>query len=169
VRLAISHVIDYPYILTNILPDWGVTAYTEGRSPLVMPGQWYDDGTNLVELFDSSLPPYTYNLTRAAQYLDCWMLSRIAHAPYASNDWTRANGGAVGDADFSGIVNIDDFTVWASQWAMSEADFSWDGPFECLPGQDKDSDFNNDDVVNTDDFTLWASNYGAEYPFPGAY
>jgi hypothetical protein len=169
VRLAISHAIDYDFIGTNIVPAWGVTAYTEGRSPLVHPWHYYDDGTNLVELFDWSLTPYTYDMTKAQQYLDCWKLSRIQHAPYASNLWTAANGGAVGDADFSGVVNLDDFTVWASQWGMSEADFSWDGIYECLPGQDKDSDFNNDDVVNTDDFTLWANNYGAEYPFPGAY
>jgi len=169
VRLAISHAIDYPYILTNIIPAWGYTAYTEGRSPLVMPGQWYDDGTTLVELFDDTLTPYTYDMTKAQQYLDCWKLSRIAHANFTSGDWTRANGGAVGDADFSGIVNLDDFTAWASQWEQNEAQFSWDGIYECLPGQDKDSDFNNDDVVNTNDFTLWAANYGAEYPFPGAY
>jgi len=169
VRLAISHAIDYPYICTNILPAWGVTDYTEGRSPLVHPWHYYDDGTNLVHLFDDTLTPYTYDMTKAAQYFDCWKLSRIAHAPYASNLWNTTNGGAVGDADFSGVVNLDDFTVWASQWDMSEADFSWQGAHQCLPGQDKDSDFNNDDVVNTDDFTLWADNWGAEYPFPGAY
>jgi len=167
-RLAISHCIDYPYILTNILPAWGYTDYTEGRSPLIMPTQWYDDGTNLVHLFDSSLTPYTYDMTKAQQYLDCWKLSRIAHAP-ENKSWGDWEAGAVGDADFSGIVNLDDFTAWASQWGMSEADFSWDGIYDCLPGQDKDSDFNNDDVVDTDDFTLWASNWGAEYPFPGAY
>jgi hypothetical protein len=169
VRLAIAHVINYDFIGTNILPSWGYTAYVEGRSPLVEPGQWYDDGTNLVHLFDDTLVPYEYDMVKAAQYFDCWKLSRIAHANFTSGDWTRANGGAVGDGDFSGVVNIDDFIAWTTQWAMSEADFSWDGPYECLPGQDKDSDYNNDDVVNTDDFTLWAANYGAEYPFPGAY
>ena len=169
VRLAISHAINYPQIRTNILPAWGYTAYTEGRSPLVMPGQWYDDGTTLVELFDATLTPYTYDMTKAAQYFNCWKLSRKAHAPYAGGLWTRANGGAVGDADFSGVVNIDDFIAWTTQWGMTEAAFSWQGAHQCTPGQDKDSDFNNDDIVNTDDFTLWASSWGAEYPFPGAY
>jgi len=169
VRLAISHAIDYTYINNNIIPDWGVVDFVEGRSPLVHPWHYYDDGTTTVNLFDFSLTPYTYDMTKAQQYFDCWRLSRIAHANFTSGDWTRANGGAVGDGDFSGVVNIDDFTAWASQWGMSEADFSWDGIYECLPGQDKDSDFNNDNVVNTDDFTLWTNNYGAEYPFPGAY
>jgi len=169
VRLAIAHAINYTYIQTDLLESWGVTAVTEGRSPCVMPIQYYDDGTTLVNLFNDALTPYTKDMAKAAQYFDCWKLSRIAHAPYASNLWTRANGGAVGDADFSGVVNLDDFSTWVSQWGQNEAQFSWDGIYEALPGQDIDSDFNNDDIVNTDDFTLWADNWGANYPFPGAY
>jgi len=169
VRLAISHAINYTYINTAITPSWGVTASVQGRSPNVMPIQYYEYGGTLVNLFDFSLVPYTMNMTRALQYLDCWKLSRIAHAP---NDMSGGNwsAGALADADFSGVVNLDDFTAWASQWGRSEADFSWDGAYECLPGQDIDSDFNNDNIVNTDDLNPhWYDRYGWEYPYEGAY
>lgn len=168
VRLAIAHAINYTYIRDAITPAWGVTAEVEGRSPGVMPIQYYDDGTTLVNLFNFALTPYTKDMAKAAQYFDMWKLSRIAHAP-ENKSWGDWELGAVGDGDFSGVVNLDDFSAWVSQWGQNEAQFSWDGIYEALPGHDKDSDFNNDDIVNTDDFTLWASNWGVEYPFPGAY
>jgi len=153
VRMAIANAIDYAYIINIILPSWGIETAYRGKTP-ILPQHYYDDGATTVHLFNEDLLPYEYNVAKALQYMEKWNYSQVG------TDYTL---GPVGDADFSGVVNLDDFTAWTGQWGQNEASFTF------LPGQDKDSDFNNDDVVDLDDFQLWAANWGAQYPFPGAY
>ncbi len=92
--------------------------------------------------------------------------------------------GPVGDADFDGIVDLDDLWYWLDEYgnapltrqidwwdpAWSEGVYPWpvaDGA-SVAPGNDIDPDFNNDGTVGPEDFPLWFDNWGKEYPFPGA-
>jgi len=68
----------------------------------------------------------------------------------------------VGDADFSGRVNLDDFLVWRENFGVAPSEWPW------TPGQDVDPDFNNDNAVTMLDFDKWSLNYGDQYPFAGA-
>jgi hypothetical protein len=61
-----------------------------------------------------------------------------------------------GDANFDGLVDGGDFTLWADSYGQS--------------GGWGDGDFNGDDTIDGGDFTLWADNYGTGtgVPEPGA-
>jgi hypothetical protein len=150
-RLAISYAIPYGTITTVVLPSWGIVEF-EPIGNLVNPLQHYTDNADTtVQLWDGTLIPYEHNVTTANAYLDMWKNSRILHAPNAAV-------GPVGDADFSGLVELDDYKLWYNNFGNTEE------AHDFLPGNDEDADFNNDNTVDGDDFTLWASKFGVYYP-----
>jgi hypothetical protein len=91
----------------------------------------------------------------------------------------------VGDADFSGLVDLTDFLTWRAKIGTTPSNyyqyiFGTDGfPVEFPAhtgdrhgywmGNDVDPDFDNkDDVDVLGDYPAWAGDFGTEYPFPGA-
>jgi len=160
VRQAIAHAIPYTNIYNEILPSWGVQDAYPGKT-LVTPLHYYTDsdiGTP-VHLFNDDLYPYEYDIAKAAEYLKMWAFSQPAYAPNGSPE---VDLGPVGDADFSGRVNLDDFLVWRENFGVAPSEWPW------TPGQDVDPDFNNDNAVTMLDFDKWSLNYGDQYPFAGA-
>jgi ABC-type transport system substrate-binding protein len=153
VRLAIAHAIPYQQIIGNILPSWGVETAYRGKT-YVQPHHYYTDASNVtVHLYNEDLEAYEGNLTKAQMYLNMWKYSQVG------SDYTL---GPVGDADFNGLVELDDFYIWAGNFGTTSADWTF------LPGQDVDPDFDNSDYVEMADFYRWTEGWGAEYPFPGA-
>jgi hypothetical protein len=88
-----------------------------------------------------------------------WNYSLSVNAPANS---TEVDMGPVGDADFSGFVDLDDFVVWAENVGTNPTDWPW------WPGQDIDPDADNTDYVELADFYDWRENIGEHYPFYGA-
>jgi len=181
VRLALAHAIPYKDIFTNTLLGWGAKDPIPGGS-FVLPWQYYQDK----QLFNEGMERYTYNLTKAQQYLNMWLYSQQAYAPQGSAEVAL---GPVGDANFDGLVDLDDLLYWLEEVGNApltrkiEAEPWWDpswlstyysnifpkagGPVS--PGNDIDPDFDNSGTVDSADLALWIANYGKEYPFPGAW
>jgi len=158
VRMAIAHAIDYNFIMTALLPAWGIATATRGMTP-VLPQHYYtDEYDTTVQLFNTVLSPYTYDVLRATRYMNLWYNS------YEPNPWLD---GPVGDADFSGEVNMDDFYIWRDNRGTTSSDWTF------LPGQDIDPDFDNndyvtglgdvnlDEIVDLTDLSLFSSAYGS--------
>jgi len=153
VRQAIAHAIPSPTI-TAILTSWGVKTAYPGKT-YIQPSHYYTyDGTT-VHLFNDELQPYEYSVTKATQYLDMYLRANSTYYPGVTS-------GPVGDADFDGRVDYDDFWVWWKNFGDGPGVWDW------LPGQDIDPDFDNDNDVDYDDFDRWAESWGNEYPFEGA-
>ncbi len=108
---------------------------------------------------NQNLAPYEYSIAEATQYMDMWLYSQPAYAPEGSPE---VDQGPVGDADFSGRVDFNDFWVWWDNYGSSPSEWTW------IPGRDIDPDFNNDNAVTFDDFDRWRLNWGKAYPFEGA-
>jgi ABC-type transport system substrate-binding protein len=157
VRQAIAHAIPYPYIIGQILPQWGISGVIPGKTH-IMPQHYYE-GVNLFNTAPTC-PPYEYDITKAGEYLKMWLYAQPAYAPNGSPElWTQ---GPVGDANLDGVVNFDDFFVFARMRGSIPAEWTWD------PGCDIDPDFDNDEAVAPEDFDLWWDAWGNEYPFVGA-
>jgi len=108
VRQAIAHIIPYPYIIGQILPQWGISDVIPGKTH-IMPQHYYE-GVNLFNT-GPTCPPYEYDVEKAKAYLKMWLYAQPAYAPNGSPDlWTQ---GPVGDANLDGVVNFDDFFVFA--------------------------------------------------------
>ena len=181
VRLALAHAIPYKDIFTDTLPGWGAKDPIPGGT-FVLPWQYYQGK----QLFNEGMERYTYNLTKAQQYLNMWLYSQQAYAPQGSAEVAL---GPVGDANFDGLVDLDDLLYWLEEVGNApltrkiEAEPWWDpswlstyysnifpkagGPVS--PGNDIDPDFDNSGTVDSADLALWIANYGKEYPFPGAW
>jgi ABC-type transport system substrate-binding protein len=169
VRLAIAHAIPYENIFTDILPSWGIVNPIAGGS-FIHPWQYYGG----VQLWNSEMPLYTYNLTIAQQYLDMWLYAQTG---------TNHTKGCVGDANFDGIVDLDDLWYWMEEYgnAPYTRQITWLDPDwyttypwpidggTVAPGNDIDADFNNNGIVGPEDYGLWLANVGKEYPFSGAW
>jgi hypothetical protein len=69
---------------------------------------------------------------------------------------------AVGDADFNGVVNLDDWLDWRENYGKPKEEWSW------YPGNGVDPDFDNDRDVDLFDYEEWRLNIGEYYPFKGA-
>ena len=162
VRQAIAHAIPYSQIFNGILPSWGIPTAYPGKT-LITPLHHYYTDSNIgtpVHLFNDDLDPYEYDIAKAAEYLNMWLYSQPTYAPPGS---AEVDLGPVGDADFSGRVNFDDFWVWRENVGKTPIEWPW------IPGMDVDPDFNNDEAVTyPEDFNLWRINYGDHYPFAGA-
>jgi hypothetical protein len=176
-RLAIAHAVPYPDIYKDVLPSWGVENPVPGGC-IINPWQYYEN----VQLFDTSLPLYTYNLTMAQQYLD------MAIYAQSGQDYTK---GCVGDANFDGIVDLDDRWYWSEEFGNAPytrtlEDAPWMDPDwystypwptdagpqsvgSVAPGNDIDADFDNNGVTAGADYALWLAAVGNEYPFAGAF
>lgn len=182
VRLAIAHAIPYPKIYNEILPGWGVANVIPGLT-FVTP--WMD-------AFNTELEPYEYDIEKAKKYM--WMYWNSLDKNTRSGNDAKAvyEAGPVGDADFSGLVDLDDLFVWRDRFLYGPApstyaqyDFPYTATFPEIddfskywPGNDVDPDFDNDDDVDwvtgdpppasPGDWELWSINRGTTYPFPGA-
>ncbi len=179
VKKAIAHSIPYSKILNEILPGYGVKDPIPGTS-LVLPWQYYTDppayGSDTVHLYNSALELYDYDLAKAQAYLDLYLDSWIG---------AGANVGPKGDADFSGLVDLDDLWIWLTKYNTAPVDIKVDNAvaattWTVLPLEGRtelpadfqtawnvvDPDFDNDGDVDLDDLSAWIANVGKEYPFP---
>jgi ABC-type transport system substrate-binding protein len=149
VRQAIAHAINYPHIRDNILPLVGI--YLKLQAAPVYPSiEW---------AYHDTMPPYPYDIGLAQQYMDMWNYSLSANAPAGSPEVAL---GPVGDSDFSGLVELDDFVIWAESIGTAPSEWRW------WSGQDIDPDADNTDYVELLDFYDWRENIGEYYPFYGA-
>jgi hypothetical protein len=91
--------------------------------------------------------------------MNMWNYSLSANAPAGSPEVAL---GPVGDSDFSGLVELDDFVIWAENVGTAPSEWRW------YSGQDIDPDADNTDYVELPDFYDWIENIGEYYPFFGA-
>jgi ABC-type transport system substrate-binding protein len=158
VRQAIAHAIPYGTI-SSILTSWGIETAYPGKT-YIQPSHYYTYGGTTVHLFNDVLEPYEYSISKATEYMKMWLYSQPAYAPEGSPEVAK---GPVGDADFDGTVDYDDFWVWRKNSGLSP------GEWPLIPGRDIDPDFNNDGYVTyPEDFNLWRQSWGNDYPFEGA-
>ncbi len=108
-----------------------------------------------------NIGPYDYDIEVAQQYMDMWNYSLTATANGTAGDPNVALG-PVGDNDFSGLVELDDFVIWADNVGTDPTDWPW------RSGGDIDPDADNTDFVELADFYDWRENIGKYYPFYGA-
>jgi ABC-type transport system substrate-binding protein len=155
VRQAIAHAIPYGYIADEILDGWGITTAYPGKTH-ILPSHYYEGE----HLFNTDLQPFEQDLAKAEAYLKMWLFAQPAYAPYGSPQVAK---GPVGDANFDGVVNFDDFFVFAKWRGYTPAQWTWE------PGCDIDPDFDNDEAVShPEDYLLWYNAYRNKYPFEGA-
>jgi len=149
VRQAICHAIPYAYIIEQILPSWGIETAYRGKT-LITPLHYYTDPNNVTKwLFNVDLYPYEYDITKAQKYMDMWYYSQ------ESADYTK---GPVGDADFSGFADLDDFYIWTENFGTTPAEWTF------LPGQDVDPDWDNTGYVELNDYYEWPKHWSFHYP-----
>ncbi|MCA9099614.1 MAG: hypothetical protein KDA63_00595 [Planctomycetales bacterium] len=86
-------------------------------------------------------------------------------APSSAHVWLEARGNTLfavyelvpgpedGDANSDGVVDGNDYLIWAANFDAMDPPDVIDGP--------NDGDFNHDGAVNGIDYLTWASNYGA--------
>lgn len=172
VRLAIAHAIDYEHIY-DVVKGWGIdpdlehfhpgkttipphSTYTEPDDPL-------DPDLNgvTVGLFNEDLPPYTYDLAKAQEYMNMWLYSLDKDTLPGNDNPAVYNLGPVGDGDFSGFVELDDYYVWSG--TMAEG---WTTPpeWQFNPGNDIDPDYDNNATVLLWDYYMWRDASGTYYP-----
>jgi ABC-type transport system substrate-binding protein len=161
IRMAIAYAIDYNYIITQLLPPWGIETAIRGKT-YIMPQHYYtDENATKVHLFNTALSPYVQNVTLAQAYMDRWKKSQVGSTGtvYPGGEYLE---GAAGDADFSANVDINDFYIWRDEgWPLVPPNL-----VEFLPGQDKDPDYNNDgNYYLMPDYPIWyVETYGNTYP-----
>jgi len=158
VRQAITHALNYPQIVDVIGPTGGLSPNCTIQSSPVWPMMEWAYPTPAEEVL-YNIGPYEYDIAVAQQYMDMYHYSLSANAPPGS---PQVLLGPVGDSDFSGFAELDDFAIWADNVGTAPAAWPW------WPGQDIDPDFDNTDFVELDDFYDWRENVGAYYPFYGA-
>ena len=156
VRYAIAHAIPYEHIITDLLPNLGMSG-VRATGPIT-PEQGYFYNTELV--------PFEYDLAIARKYLDMWKYSLpeytgtpkpIPPPPYNPNTTLVAKG-PVGDGDLTGFVDADDYVEWADRIVYDQRDPE-DWPFP----PPIDPDYDNTGLVDIDDFTAWQGVPGATY------
>jgi len=156
IRKAIGHAVPYDKIFSEILPSWGIETAYPGKT-YIMPQHYYTEpntGGDLVgttvHLFNEELEPWYYDIELAEDYMELWWFSKVG------KDYTK---GALGDSDFSGLVDLDDFLI-----LRANAGVTADWPVEVVPGIMIDPDFDNTGVPSmVDDFEEWGAAYGEEY------
>jgi len=157
IRLAIAHAIPYEKIFAEILPSWGVETAYPGKT-YVMPVHYYTEPNtpgidpdltgSTVHLFNEELEPWSYDIDKALDYMNLWWFA----------DHGDGSQSALGDSDFSGLVDLDDYLIFNEKKGDTA---SW--PIDVVPGNMIDPDFDNSGTVTVADFPLWASAYGVEY------
>ena len=146
VRQAIAHMIPYRHIIDDLVPTLGFGG-TSATGP-VTPLHGY--------LYNDELEPFEQNQTKAQQYLDMWLGLDPDDPNYIGYPT------AVGDADFSGRVDLYDFGHWAANFGKTKNQWPWHS------GDGVDPDFDNDRDVDLYDFEAWRLNWANRYPFKGA-
>jgi ABC-type transport system substrate-binding protein len=155
IRKAIAHAVPYDKIFAEILPSWGVETAYPGKT-YVLPNHYYTEpntgaplvGTQ-VHLFNTELEANYYDLDKALDYMELWWYSNHGDG----------SDSAVGDSDFSGLVDLDDYLILVGKAGVTE---SW--PIDVVPGNMIDPDFDNSGTVTrADDLPLWSGTYGVEY------
>jgi len=167
VQQAICHAIDYPHIVDDILPLAGLNGHLQATPVWRSLTQFYPTPAEEV-LYN--IGPYEYNIAVAQQYMDMWKYSLFETTKQANPspppdyipDPALVALGPIGDNDFSGLAELDDFVVWAENVGTSPIDWPW------WPCKDIDPDADNTDYVEMADFYDWRENVGAYYPFYGA-
>ena len=142
VRLAIAHAIPYEHIINNLLPNLQGSGIRATGPINPVQGDFYN----------TDLKPFDYDLAEAQRYLDMWIYSQVGE------DYTL---GPVGDGDFSGLVEMADFVVWADRIVYNEPTPP-DWPFSS--GRPIDPDYDNNGYAEGADFFRWRENIGATYP-----
>jgi len=156
IRQAIAYAIPYDKIFSEILPSWGIETAYPGKT-YVLPNQYYTEpntGGDLtgstVSLFNAELEPFYHDIGKALDYMNLWWYSQ------KPNDYTK---GPIGDSDFSGLVDLDDYLILNKKTGVTAG---W--PIDAVPGMQIDPDFDNTDTVTrADDLPLWSDKYGVEY------
>ena len=181
VRQAIAHTIPYNDIYKDVLPSWGVIEPIPGGS-LIHPFQYYQG----IQLWNTELPIYTYNIAKAQKYLDMWRYSQDYITRPGNELPANYNKGPVGDANFDGKVDLDDLYEWYDTYGTAPltkqidwldpswttgGGYPWPAGSGCslAPGNDIDADFDNSNDVTLADYDLWYANVGKVYPFAGAF
>jgi len=126
-----------------------------------LPQHYYtDENDTTVQLYNTALSPYTYNVTKALEYMDRWKKSQVGYtSPYPGGIYLE---GAAGDADFSGRVTVEDYHFWRD---VGLPYGSMPVPF--LPGQDIDPDFNNDGSIDINpDYYIYRDEVPGKIYFP---
>jgi len=159
VRQAIAHAIPYEHIINTYLKNWGELG-TPATGPVFPLHQ---------DFYNTELQPYQYDLTKAQKYLDMWIYSLPENTgtpnpdpppPYIPNPDLVALG-PVGDGDFSGLVEMSDYVIWADRIVYGQNEPpEW--PF--TSGRPIDPDYDNNGYVDVDDFTDWRGVIGDTYP-----
>jgi len=154
--LAIANAINYDYIITSLLPPWGIETARRGLT-YIMPSHYYEYEGTEVQLYNTDIDPYTQNVPKALEYMDRWKKSQVGETPYLD--------GAAGDANFDGVVDLLDFNVWRDVgWPYGTM------PVPFLPGQDIDPDFDNDGSIDIDpDYYIYRDDVPGKIYFPPAY
>jgi len=167
VRQAIAHAIPYETIWTGVFDSWGIETAYRGISH-ILPNNYYTDPDTgkRVRLFNEDLEPIVYDPIEAQMYMDMWNYSQV-DADYTkiypeTHPYAKLPMSPVGDADFNGDVNMNDWWVWFRNFGKNSNQWPW------IPGCDIDPDFNNDNATTMADFDRWSASFGMKYPFPGA-
>jgi len=151
-RLAIAHAIPCQEIFDDILPGWGIEVAYRGLTH-ILPCHYYTEppeyGGQTVSLFNTELAPYEYDINKAMKYMELWWYSKTG------KDCTK---GPLGDADFSGFVEMPDYYLWVKWFGKTT------GQITFLPGQDVDPDFDNSGLVAMLDYYNWTNRIGWHYP-----
>jgi len=144
VRMAIAQAIPY-HLFPGILETWGIPEAWPGVGTFIVPTHG--------ELYNTKLVPYEYSIDKAIKYMEMWWYSR--------EDATLYTLGPVGDGDFSGKVDTDDFVVWAN--AIVGGRLTPD-KWIFKPGRDIDPDYDNTNYVEMADYYRWREKIGYYYP-----
>ncbi len=105
VRQAIAHAIPYYPTISSILTSWGIETMYQGKSYIQPNMHYWTYGGTTVNMYNEVLEPYEYSIDKASQYLDMWLKANSTRYPNQAV-------GPVGDADFSGRVDFDDWWIW---------------------------------------------------------
>jgi ABC-type transport system substrate-binding protein len=188
VRLATAYATPYDEIFSEILPAWGIVDPVPPKS-YVLPWSIYTEpasyGGETVSLYNTEIDSYTYDMDIAQQYMNMWLYSLDAAIMPGNDLPANYAKGPVGDANFDGEVGLRDVFLtldefgnapltrqidwWNTAW--SEGIYPWPvaSGASVAPGNDVDPDFDNDGTVTSADFALCVANWGAKYPFEGAW
>lgn len=143
VRQAIAHCIPIQHIIQDLLPAvGGAGAPPRGWIWPMMSWAYYPE-----------LESTVYDLAEAERLLDMWRYS---------NDPANIAKSYVGDADFSGLVDMDDFLIWREIAAGPNPGTPANWPWYQGDGIDPDFDADGDaDIVG--DLPYWRTTTGTEY------
>jgi len=159
VRLAIAYAIPYEHIINDLLPNLAGSGIRATGPVNPVQGDFYN----------TKLIPFDYDLDIAKKYLDMWYYSLPENTgtpnpeppPPYNPDTSLVAKGPVGDGDFSGLVEMADFVIWADRIVYGQpTPDTW--PF--ISGRPIDPDYDNTGEVRLTDYYRWRETMGTTYP-----